>query len=67
MPGNETILAFQLFALTCLFTSSVSAQEHRYQGTLGIWFESVNDYDVNDTDGCAMDEREPLVASQSWV
>jgi len=51
MPSNRSILACQLFVLICLFATSASAQDHPYQGTLGIWYEPVNNYNVNDTDG----------------
>jgi len=51
MRRNKTRLACQLFVLTFLSTVTVSAQEHPYQGTLGIWYEPVNSYGVNDTDG----------------
>jgi hypothetical protein len=40
----------QLFVLVFLWVGVVSAQDHPYQGTLGIWYEPVNNYGVNDTD-----------------
>ena len=49
MPNNKTKLARRLLALLWFVASAASAQDHAYQGTLGIWYEPVNNYGVNDT------------------
>jgi hypothetical protein len=41
---------FVLVALTTLFGVIARADDHEYKGTLGMWFEPVNNYGVNDTD-----------------
>lgn len=42
-------LVGRMIALVCVVAGAVSAQDHSYQGTLGIWYEPVNNYGVNDT------------------
>jgi hypothetical protein len=51
MSGYKAPVACQLFILACLLTGALFGQDHAYQGTLGIWYEPVNNYGVNDTDG----------------
>lgn len=39
----------RLMALLLLFAGALCAQDHAYDGTLGIWYEPINNYGVNDT------------------
>src|SRR5215472_4913675 len=42
-------LVGRLVMLIWFAASAASAQDHAYKGTLGIWYEPVNNYGVNDT------------------
>src|SRR6202012_3403326 len=51
MSSGKIRRCCQLLALAGILTGQIFAQDHPYQGTLGIWYEPVNNYGVNDTDG----------------
>jgi hypothetical protein len=52
MFSDKFRIAWRVVALAGLVTgATVFAQDHAYQGTLGIWYEPVNNYGVNNTDG----------------
>lgn len=42
-------IAGREIAIVCLAAGAICAQDHPYEGTLGIWYEPVNNYGVNDT------------------
>jgi len=50
MSKRNAVFFVGLMLLTPPWVEKLVAQDHSYKGTLGIWYEPVNNYGVNDTD-----------------